>query len=253
MQFRRISFHNSRGERLDARLDLPDPEPPAAYAVFAHCFTCTKDYNVVYHISKVLAESGIAVLRFDFTGLGESEGDFARTTFSSNVDDLKAAADFLEKNHGAPKLLIGHSLGGAAALLAAARISAVTAIATIAAPAQTSTMLRLFEGVRDQILREGEAEIKVAGRPFRIGKSFLEDLERNELPQAVRSLGKALMVFHSPEDRVVPFRNAEEIFAAAAQPKSFVSVPGADHLLSNRRDGTYVGGILAAWASRYVK
>ncbi len=180
MQFRRISFRNPRGERLDARLDLPGPEPPAAYAVFAHCFTCTKDYNVVYHISKVLAESGIAVLRFDFTGLGESEGDFARTTFSSNVDDLKAAADFLEKNHGAPKLLIGHSLGGAAALLAASRIPAVTAVATIAAPAQTSTMLRLFEGVREQILREGEAEIEVAGRPFRIGKCiFSPEMDSN--------------------------------------------------------------------------
>ncbi len=254
MQFQRLAFRNSEGKRLSARLDLPIDEKPSAYAIFAHCFTCTKNFNAVVNIDRALARHGIAVLRFDFTGLGESEGDFSETNFSTNVTDLVAAADFLSANYEAPKLLIGHSLGGAAVLQAASKIASAQAVATIAAPADPSNLLRfLGEHSRESLETTGETTINLSGREFKIRKQFLDDLQQTRMKDAVVNLKMPLMIFHSPSDQVVPIENAGKIFAAAHHPKSFVSLDSADHLLSNREDSLYVGSVLGAWSIRYLQ
>ncbi len=253
MQFQRLAFRNSEGKQLAARLDLPIDEKPSAYAIFAHCFTCTKNFNAVVNIDRALARYGIGVLRFDFTGLGESEGDFSETNFSTNVADLVAAADFLQENYEAPKLLIGHSLGGAAVIQAASKIPSVLALTTIAAPADLSDLAHfLGERSRESLEAGGEATINFSGKEFKIRKQFLENLEQNRMKDALAELKTPLMVFHSPADQVVPIENAARIFAAAHHPKSFVSLDSADHLLSNREDSLYVGSVLGAWAARYL-
>ena len=247
----RIEFIGATGHRLAARLELPTGEP-RAYALFAHCFFCGKDIFAARRIAEGLTAFGFAVLRFDFTGLGASEGDFANTNFSSNVGDLARAADFLRTRHRAPELLIGHSLGGAAVLAAAGGIPEVSAVATIGAPADPAHVAHLFAQSRPEIEAEGEAEVILAGRPFRIQKQFLDDIEGQRLSAAVSAMGKALMVFHSPIDDTVHVDNAAQIFMAAKHPKSFVSLDGADHLLSRRRDAAYLAGVLAAWAERFL-
>lgn len=252
MRFLKLDFRNARGDRLSARLDLPVDEKPAAYALFAHCFTCNKNFNAVFNINRALAREGIAVLRFDFTGLGESEGDFSQTSFRSNVEDLVTAADFLKAEFEAPKLLIGHSLGGAAVLQAASRIPSAKAVATIAAPFDPSDLGRLLGSTKEEILEKGEAEISLGGRTFVIRKRFLDDLEQVKMGEVIGNLDRALLVFHSPRDTVVSLENAARIFQAARHPKSFVSLDDADHLLSNRRDSLYAGTVLAAWAGRYL-
>lgn len=252
MQFQRFTFKNASGQELAARLDLPLDQKPAAYAIFAHCFTCTKNFNAVINIDKALTREGIAVLRFDFTGLGESEGDFSETSFSSNVSDLIAAAEFLTTNFEAPRLLIGHSLGGAAVIQAAPRIHSVAAVAVIAAPASLTRVERIFGGSLKEIEARSEAEVKLDGRAFRIRKQFLDDLEQTRMEETIRKLRKALIVFHSPLDNVVGIDNAAQILLAAKHPKSFVSLDKADHLLSNREDSLYVGAVLAAWVRRYI-
>ncbi len=251
MPSEKIRFPGSTGARLTARLDSPDG-PTAAWALFAHCFTCSKDLRAVVGLSRALNGAGIAVMRFDFTGLGESEGDFADTSFVSNVDDLVAAAAWLASEHEAPKLLVGHSLGGAAVLQAAARVPAAVAVATIGAPADPSHVVRLISGAVDEIRSRGEAEVTLAGRPFRIGRRFLEDLEETRQRERIHELGRALLLFHSPADMVVGIDNAARIFSAARHPKSFVSLDAADHLLSDPSDATYVGEVLAAWARKYI-
>jgi putative redox protein len=251
MQFQRLTFKNEQGKRLAARLDLPLDEKPAAYAIFAHCFTCTKNFNAVVNINRTLAGRGFAVLRFDFTGIGESEGDFEETNFSTNVSDLISAADFLRDNFEAPKLLIGHSLGGAAVIQAAARMPSVAAVATIAAPFNLTDVARHFEGSGEEV-ETGERIIKLAGRSFPITRQFIDDLAQTRMEQAIRNLGRALIVLHSPEDDIVGIENAEGIFQAARQPKSYVSLDSADHLLSSRADSLYVGWILAAWVRKYI-
>ena len=247
----RFEFVGSGGQTLSARLHLPAVEPIAC-AVFAHCFTCSKDSRAATHISSALAEKGIATLRFDFTGLGESEGDFDDTTFSHNVDDIVAAVKALGEAYRAPALLIGHSLGGTAVLAAAGQIPKVVGVATIGAPFEPKHVARLFEASLDEIESNGQADVDLGGRPFTIRKSFLEDLHKHCNAEQIGNLKKALVVFHSPQDNLVSIDNAGLIFKAARHPKSFVSLDGADHLLGRPSDSRYVADVLAAWASRYL-
>jgi len=247
----RFDFPNAGGEKLAAVLDLPLGKP-AAHALFAHCFTCGKDNLAAKRIAERLTFHGIAVLRFDFTGLGSSEGEFANTHFSSNVDDLVAAADHLRKTYGAPAILIGHSLGGCAVLAAAHRIPDARAVVTIGAPYDPGHVVGLFKGEIDKINEQGEVEVALAGRPFRIKREFLADVAEKKLDECLATLRRALLVFHSPTDDTVGIDNASHIFGAARHPKSFVSLAGADHLLSKAGDGVYVANVIAAWAERYL-
>jgi len=252
VETKRIEFLNEKGHRLAGRLELPAGREQVAYALFAHCFTCSKDYKAVANVSRALAGEGITVLRFDFTGLGESEGEFSDTNFSSNVDDLVAAARYLAEEYESPKILIGHSLGGAAVLQAASRIPSAAAVATIAAPSDPKRLSRLYTGRGRELDERGEIEVSIAGRPFRIKKQFADDLERTHMDETIRNLRRALIVFHSPLDEVVSIENAAHIFKTAKHPKSFVSLDRADHLLTREEDSLYVGRVIAAWASRYV-
>ncbi len=245
-----ITFPGSQG-RLAARLDLP-AGPPVAYALFAHCFTCTKDLFAASRIAAELADHGIAVLRFDFTGLGSSDGEFANTDFSSNTEDLRRAAEWLRTSHRAPQLLIGHSLGGAAVLAAAAGIPEVSAVATIGAPADVAHVAHLFSGSLAEIRQAGQARVVLAGRGFTVRQSFIDDLDRHRLLDAVANLPAALLVLHSPQDSTVGFDQAEAIYAAARQPKSFVTLDHADHLLGRRPDAVFAARMIAEWASRYI-
>ncbi|MGI9419100.1 MAG: bifunctional alpha/beta hydrolase/OsmC family protein [Geminicoccaceae bacterium] len=242
---------NQAGDKLSARLDLPAGRPRAA-ALFAHCFTCSKDIFAASRISQELADLGFAVLRFDFTGLGASEGEFANSNFSSNIDDLVAAADFMRSEVEAPRLLIGHSLGGAAVLAAAASVPEAVAVATIGAPFDPGHVAHLFQSAADEIAAKGEADVLIAGRPFTVKKQFLDDIAAHNASAYIADLKKALLVFHAPRDTVVGIDNAAEIFKAAKHPKSFVSLDDADHLLSKRADAIYVADVLAAWAARYL-
>ncbi|MFO7740542.1 MAG: alpha/beta fold hydrolase [Desulfatiglandaceae bacterium] len=252
MQFQKLKLKNVEGKALSARLDLPIDEKLTTYAIFVHCFTCSKNLNAVGHINRALAMNGIAVLRFDFTGLGESEGDFADTNFSSNVADLVAAADFLTANFEAPQLLIGHSLGGAAVLQAAQSIPSSVAVATIGAPASPSDLGHLLGRMTEDIESRGEAEITLAGKTFRLKKQFLDNLKEVRMKESLQNLDRALLIFHSPADEIVDIKNARVLFEAARQPKSFISLDQADHLLSDRNDSVYAGSVLAAWARKYV-
>jgi uncharacterized OsmC-like protein/fermentation-respiration switch protein FrsA (DUF1100 family) len=251
MPTERFQFTGSEGQQLAAALDTPDG-PVHAHALFAHCFTCGKDVLAAKRIAVALAARGIAVLRFDFTGLGSSEGDFANSTFSSNVVDLVHAADHLRKTYQAPALLIGHSLGGAAVLAAAHLIPEATAVVTIAAPSDPTHVTGLFTDSIEKIRKDGEAQVSLAGRPFTIKREFLDDVAEHGLMDHIAKLRKALLVMHAPTDETVGIDNATRIFVTARHPKSFVSLAGADHLLSNRQDSTYVADVIAAWASRYL-
>lgn len=252
MRTERLEFANAKGEKLAALIDLP-LGIPNAFALFAHCFTCGKDNLAAKRISERLAIGGIGVLRFDFTGLGTSEGEFADTHFSSNVDDLVAAADHLRKAYGTPAILIGHSLGGAATLAAAHRIADARAVVTIAAPCDPAHVTGLFKEHIDKIREQGEVEVSLAGRPFRIKREFLDDIAEQRVRDCLANLRKALLVFHSPTDDIVGIENASYIFTAAKHPKSFVSLAGADHLLSKRNDAIYVANVIATWAERYIE
>ena len=247
----KVSFPGALGETLAARLDLPDG-PPLAYALWAHCFSCTKDVFAASRVARALTENGIAVLRFDFTGLGASEGDFANTNFSSNVGDLVAAADWMRDNLEAPAMLLGHSLGGAAVLVAAAKVPEAKAVITIGAPADVAHVAHNFQDSIEEIEAKGEAEVLLVGRPFRIKKQFLDDIRAQNVQDAVAGLKKALLIFHSPVDATVGIDNAAAIYGAAKHPKSFVSLDDADHMLSRKEDAEYVAGVIAAWARRYV-
>jgi uncharacterized OsmC-like protein/alpha-beta hydrolase superfamily lysophospholipase len=251
MPAERFDFSNPGGLRLAGLLDNP-PGEARAYALFAHCFTCGKDVHAARRIAEGLTALGIAVLRFDFTGLGSSEGEFANTTFSSNVADLIAAADQLRLVKRAPAILIGHSLGGAAVLAAAAAVPEARAVVTIAAPSDPAHVADLFKDAREEIDARGEVEVTLAGRAFRIRRAFLDDVAEQELGGHIAALRKALLIFHSPTDEIVGIDNASRIFAAARHPKSFVSLVDADHLLSRRGDAAYVANVIAAWADRYL-
>jgi uncharacterized OsmC-like protein/pimeloyl-ACP methyl ester carboxylesterase len=252
MPTKRVSFQTREGQRLAARLEVPTGRPPRAFALFAHCFTCTMNIKAAVRVSRALAREGIGVLRFDFAGLGESDGDFADTNFSSNVEDLLAARDYLEENHQAPAILIGHSLGGAAVLQAARHMPSVRAVATVGAPSDPAHVTDLLRESLDEIKSKGEARIQLAGRPIRLKQQFVEDLYAAKVEEAVRNLGKALLIFHSPVDTTVSIEHAARLFDMARHPKSFVSLDHADHVLSRAEDSEYVGTVLAAWARKYV-
>ncbi|MEA2829797.1 MAG: hypothetical protein QOF22_545 [Bradyrhizobium sp.] len=251
MPTERFQFTGEGGHQLAASLDMPEREP-LAYALFAHCFTCGKDVLAARRIAAALAAKGIAVLRFDFTGLGSSEGDFANSTFSSNVADLVRAADHLRETRKSPAILIGHSLGGAAMLAAASRIPDAKAVVTIAAPSDPAHVTGLFKDRIEDIRKLGKVEVSLAGRPFHIKSEFLDDIAEHNLLAHVSKLHKALLVMHAPTDDTVGIDNATKIFVAAKHPKSFVSLAGADHLLSQKNDAAYVADVIAAWATRYL-
>lgn len=249
---KKINFIGANGDELAASLESP-PYQPLSYALFAHCFTCSKDSIAAVRISRALTQFGIAVLRFDFTGLGSSQGDFANANFSSNVADLIKAADFLRKNYQAPQLLIGHSFGGAAVLAASAKLPEAEAIVTIGAPASTTAIEKTFAPQVVMIETEGEAEVTIAGRKFHIKKQLLDDVRQQQLLSIVHNLAKPLLLIHTIGDSIVDFNEAATLFAAAQQPKSLISLEGDDHLLVQKMDALYVANILAAWASRYVR
>lgn len=248
----KFSFKNEQGEELSGRLESPDSQAPKAYALFAHCFTCSKDVLAATKISKALTDYGIAVLRFDFTGLGNSQGDFSNTNFSSNVSDLVAASKALKESKGEVKLLIGHSLGGAAVLYAASQIESCEAVVTIGAPSDVEHIQHLFGDQLSEMQNTGFAEVTIAGRTFKVKRQFVEDLKNNNLLEQVSELRKPLLIFHSPQDQIVGVEHAKNIYQAAYHSKSFISLDKADHLLSNKQDSQYVASVIASWAQRYL-
>jgi putative redox protein len=252
MRSEKVHFENDAGAELAAVIEWPEDEQPHGFALFAHCFTCTKNIAAAVNISRALSRQRIAVLRFDFTGLGESSGEFAATTFSDNVADIVAASRFLADRHGTTDILIGHSLGGAAVLQAANRIPSVRAVATIGAPYHPDHALHLFASSREEIETNGEARVSLAGRTFTIRKTFLDDLENQAPAEMIRNLDLALLVMHSPRDAVVGIENASNIYKAAKHPKSFISLDPADHLLSSKEDSLYAADMIATWARRYL-
>ena len=248
-----VHFTGHSGQRLAARLEEPDG-PARGTALFAHCFTCSKDLVAAVRISRGLAAAGWRVLRFDFTGLGQAEGDFADTHFSSDVGDLLSAARWMAEEHGAPALLVGHSLGGAACLAAAGKLPEVRAVVTIGAPSEPAHLQRHFdEGALARIETEGEATVHLGGRPFQVRQAFLDDLAEWRLREHIAALGRPLLILHSPADGVVDISEATRIFMAAKHPKSFVSLDQADHLLTDPRDARWVAGLIAAWAERFLQ
>jgi putative redox protein len=252
MRSERVTFPNTLGQLLAGRIDFPVTEDPLAYALYAHCFTCNKNLRAIGRIAETLAQHGIATLRFDFTGLGGSEGDFSETNFSSSVADLIRAARYLEEHYGPPEVVIGHSLGGAVALAAASSIESVRAVVTLAAPATPQHIERHIAVDLAAIKADGEAQVTVAGRPFTIRRQLLDDIEAVRLDEAIAALRRPLLVIHSPVDNIVGVENAAEIFSHARHPKSFLSLDDADHLISVDDDARYVAEVIASWANRYT-
>ena len=245
-------FKNPQGESLSGLLEMPSGAIKS-YALFAHCFTCSKDNPAATRIARALADLGIAVLRFDFTGLGNSKGDFSNTNFSSNLQDLLAAANYLEQHYAAPTLLIGHSLGGSAALAVAQDLATVKAVVTIGAPATAAHVKHLFADSYHELMDKQTVQVELGGRSFNIQRQFIDDLEKYNSVAHIKALRKALLIFHSPLDHIVSIEEAARIYTAAKHPKSFVSLDQADHLLSNPEDSQYVAEVLSAWAGRYLK
>lgn len=248
-----VSFKNSDSTLLKGILELPTSQKPENFVLFAHCFTCNKNFHAPTNISKILASKGFGVLRFDFTGLGDSEGEFEDSSFSGNIEDLIAAANFLKKEYKAPSMIIGHSLGGAAALFSALKIDSIKAIVTINSPSNLKHIKKHFESSLDEIESDGSASIKIGGRSFRIKKQFIEDLKSNEDAKALNKIRIPLLILHSPQDEIVAIDHAEELYKAAWHPKSFISLDGADHMLSNKKDSQYAGSVIAAWTEKYLK
>lgn len=246
-----INIPTNGNKKLSASLELPADKKAEHYAIFAHCFTCNSDFAAVRNISRSLTSQGFGVVRFDFTGLGDSEGDFADTNFSANVADIKAVHQYISDNYQAPDLLIGHSLGGAAALVAAAEIDAIKAVASVGAPADIQHVQHLFSAGIEEILEKGEALVNIGGRPFKIQKQFVDDLQKRDLTEILKDLRKPLLILHSPQDNIVGIDNAAKLYNAAFHPKSFISLDGADHLLTNRNDSLYAGEVIGTWAKRY--
>lgn len=248
----KVTFKNSRGLSLSGRLEFPIDRKPIAFCIFAHVFTGNKSLSATRNISRSLNNNGIAVLRFDFTGLGQSEGNFADSNFSTNVDDVLSAATYLQQNYENASLIVGHSLGGAAAIAAAAQLENIRAIATIGTPSEPLHVLHLLEGSLDEIEKTGQAEVTIGGKAFTIKKQFLEDLRCTHLAETISNLRKAILILHSPQDRIVEIENAAKIYHVAHHPKSFVTLDHADHMLSNKDDARYTGDVIASWASRYL-
>ena len=253
MSSEKITFENGSGEKLSARIELPIDRHPHNFVIFAHCFTCNKNFKAVRYIARALTAAGFGVLSFDFTGLGMSEGDFADTTFSTSVDDLLCAANFLKENYKTPTMLVGHSLGGAAVILAANQLEETKAVVTIGTPSAVQHVKSLLQSSIEEIKEKGAAEVNIGGRPFFVKKEFVDDLEEQNLLGIVGQMRKSFLVIHSPQDQIVGIENAAELYQAARHPKSFISLDGADHLLSNEADACYVGDVIANWAKRYVE
>ncbi len=252
MRSKELSFKTKNGENISAVLDLPIDERPSSYALFAHCFTCSKNLLTVKRISDSLTKNGIAVFRFDFTGSGQSEGDFSETNFSSNLRDLEDAAEYMNQNYEAPKILIGHSLGGAAVLHSAKNIVSSKAGVTIAAPFEPEQVTQMFQEKKDELKAEGQAKVDIGGRDFTIKQQFIEDIGGRNSVKTEKELDKALLIFHSPQDAIVNIDQAAKIYSAAYHPKSFISLDGADHLLRKKQDALYVGEVIASWVKRYL-
>jgi putative redox protein len=252
MKIERITFQNRDNLALSAKLYHPLEENPRYFAIFAHCFTCTKNFSAVSQISNTLSRLGIAVLSFDFTGLGSSEGDFEDTAFSSNVSDLLDAAAYMKAHFEAPQLLIGHSLGGAAVIFAANELERVKAVVTIGAPSDPAHVKHLFQESLETIRKEGSAKVNIGGRSFSLNKAFIDDLDQKNLPKLLQKMRKSFLFMHSPQDAVVDISNAAELYTAAFHPKSFISLDGADHLLGKKEDSQYVGEVISSWSNRYL-
>ncbi len=247
-----IKITNSQGVDLAAKLDLPTDQLPQAFAILAHCFTCSKDLHAMRHLARALSQAGFGVLRFDFTGLGQSGGDFKHSHFAANIEDLIVASEYLKEHWEAPKLLVGHSLGGAAVLQAGRQLDYVEAIATIGAPAHPEHVKRLFAHKEEEVFKNGEAEVKIEGRTFTISQEFFKALDQSKDLSWLKDLDKSLLILHSPQDRVVGIENASDLYQAAWHPKSYISLDGADHLLSASKDSRFAGEMIASWAKRYI-
>ncbi|NQV53346.1 MAG: OsmC family protein [Flavobacteriales bacterium] len=247
----RLKIPNSRGHLLSATLELPSDQHPHSYAIFAHCFTCSSSLAAARNISRSLTAHGFGVVRFDFTGLGKSQGEFADSHFSANVDDLIAVHDYMSEHYNAPKLLIGHSLGGAAVIVAASKIDAVKAVATVGAPSSVAHTKQHFSHQLEEMQEKGDIEVNIGGRPFTIDRTFIQDFDKIDLLDVVRNLRKPLLIMHAPFDKTVGIDSAQELYSAAHHPKSFISLDGADHLLSDGRDSMYVGSVIGSWVQRY--
>ena len=253
MSTKKIKFSNKKGYQLSAKIDLPLKKNPYPFVIFAHVFTGNKNLVASKHISRALTMNGFGVMRFDFTGLGESEGDFADTNFSSNVEDLEAAADYITDHYMAPSVMVGHSLGGAAAIFAGAKIDSIKAIVTIGSPSYPDHITNLLRDKKEEIEKKGCALVDIGGRKFTIKKQFLEDLQAQEHVPVIKNLGKAILVMHSPQDKIVGIDNASNIYHIAKHPKSFVTLDQADHMLSNKNDAFYAGNVIASWVKRYIE
>ncbi len=253
MNREKLSIQNTKGHKLQAYLELPADQKPHYFAIFAHCFTCNSNLTAVKNISRALTAHGFGVVRFDFTGLGRSEGNFAESYFSANVDDLIAVNAYITERYKAPGLLIGHSLGGAAVIVAASKLDNIKAVATIGAPSTVSHVKHLFSHGIEAVKQKGEVEIHIGGRPFKIDKDFIEDFDKIDLPEITKNLRKPLLIMHAPFDGIVGINNAHALYHTAHHPKSFVSLDDADHLLSNSKDSKYVGNMIGAWADRYFE
>lgn len=253
MKSEKFQFQNKEGISLSGRIDLPLDQTPLAYAIFAHCFTCNKNLLAVKNISRALTDKGYAVMLFDFTGLGASDGNFSDTNFSSNISDLMSAAEYLKVEFKAPKIIIGHSLGGAAALFAAKGIESIEAVVTIGAPFDPKHVTHLIEDKIEEIVSEGQAKVNIGGRPFIVSQQFIQDLENRKAADVAKSLRKPLLIMHSPQDTIVGIENAAHIYSSAHHPKSFISLDGADHLLSHKNDSQYAGYMIAAWVEKYIQ
>lgn len=249
----RLEIKNNKGHQLQAYLELPANEKPNHFAIFAHCFSCNSNFNAVKNISRALSNHGFGVLRFDFTGLGKSEGEFAESHFSANVDDLLAVNDFLTENYASPSLLVGHSLGGAAVIVAGSKLENIKAVATVGAPATVNHVTHLFSHAIEDVKEKGEVEVKIGGRPFKINQDFVSDFSKTDLPKITKELRKPILVMHAPFDTVVGIENAHQIYHNAMHPKSFISLDDADHLLSAKKDSIYVGNMIGTWADKYFE
>lgn len=249
----KLDIQNSKGHKLQAFLELPASQKPQYFAIFAHCFTCSSAVGAARYICKSLTNHGFGVVRFDFTGLGGSEGEFSESHFSANVSDLEAVNAYLKTHYQAPSLMVGHSLGGAAVIVAASKLDNIKAIATVGAPATVGHVKHLFSHGIETVQDKGEAEVNIGGRPFKINKAFVDDFSKTDLPEITKNLRKPILIMHAPSDPIVNIDNAHRLYQAAHQPKSFVSLDNADHLLSKSKDSLYVGNIIGTWAQRYFE
>ncbi|MCB1202179.1 MAG: OsmC family protein [Leptospiraceae bacterium] len=252
MKSEKITLENRSGHTLSVVIDYPLSSEPSAFILFAHCFTCNKNLTAIRNISRALTERNYAFVRFDFTGLGESGGEFPESNFSSNVEDIIDVASFLKANYAAPEVIAGHSLGGAAVLFAAGHIESVRAVVTIGSPAEPSHIEKHFSESVEQIQNKGCALVNIGGRPFEVQKHFIDDIRSKDLAQTVRDLKKPYLILHSPQDNIVSIENAAKLYSAAFHPKSFISLDTADHLLSDKSDSTFAGSIIASWVARYL-